>query len=313
VTLLLGLPLTEEDFIKRLDAEPRRRSDFLMKYDDPDLPADARNAARRRWWISRYETNVAQPLLTLASTAATLGCDVRERATLADLSVAARDNNVVIVMSHWKGPEFSNDDFLADFKDALEARLVAVDHPLATAIVKSMQRQRGWLPFIGHKPLPARAAVRQGLDAAIEDEQTTGDRHYELDATRRARRRALLDAWLHELIHPGNRLELFDGLHAASDISSTISSGFTGVLDLTICTSTWLGDHLSHAAAQGFRTVQFVEPQDFLDASLRIRQTLAVFHEGQHSYLAARHAANKAYVKVVDEMAASVARENEQP
>jgi hypothetical protein len=312
VTLLLGLPLLEEDFIVRIDSEPSCRSDFLAKYDAPDLAPEARNAARRRWWMSRYKTNVADPLLKLARAAIALGCDVRERATLADLGATARGDNVVIVMSHWKGPEFSNDDFLAPFENALESRLAAIDHPLASAIVKSMQPQRSWLPFFNLKPLSARAAVRQSLDAAIAETQTAGDCHYELDATRRARRRALLDTWLHGLIRPGNRLELFDRLHGVADVSSAISPRFTGVLDLTVCTSTWLGDHLGHAAAQRFRTVQFIEPQDFLDASMRIRQVLTVFSEGLFSYPAARQAVNQTYVKVVDELAGSVARRGNQ-
>src|ERR1700736_534028 len=110
LTLLFGLPLTVEDFLARFDAESSCRSDFLSKYDNRDLAPEARNADRLRWWRSRYEANVAEPLVKLAVKAVALGCAVRERATVADLGTAARGDHVAIVVSHWKGPEFSNDD-----------------------------------------------------------------------------------------------------------------------------------------------------------------------------------------------------------
>ena len=300
VTLLFGLPLTVEDFVARFDAESTCRSDFLSKYDNHDLPPPARNADRLRWWSSRYKTNVADPLVKLAGEAIALGCAVRERTTLSDLGAAARGDGVVIVVSHWKGPEFSNDDFLTGFNGSLAGCLEAVDHPLARTILQSMRPQHRWLPFAGRIPLNEREALRQSLNATIQDQETAGDLHYELDATRQARRRDMLDGWLKGLIRPGNRLELFDGLHAADEISRAIWAEFTGVLDLTICTSTYLGDHLGRAAAQRFRTVQFLELQDFLEASIRISLVLTLFAKSELTYLEARSTISRAYTRVVD-------------
>jgi hypothetical protein len=169
-------------------------------------------------------------------------------------------------------------------------------------ILLSMRPQHRWLRFGARHSLDGRAALRQCLHAVVEDEKTAGDFHYELVATQQARRRDLLDGWLHGLIEPGNRLELFDGLHARSEISHAISPEFTGVLDLTICTSTYLGDYLGRAAAQRFRTVQFIELQDFLEASIRISLALTFFAQSELTYLAARAAVSKVYMRVLDEM-----------
>ena len=302
VTLLFGLPLTAEDFLARFEVDSGCRSDFLIKYDNVDLPPEARKADRLRWWAARYEANVAQPFAKLAREAATLGCSVRERATLADLEAAARGDSVVIVVSHWKGPEFSNDDFGADFGKGLTARLEAAHHPLATAILRLMRPPHRWLPFTSRLPLDGREALRHSLSGTIKDQDTAGDIHFELDITRQTRRRDLLDDWLRGLIQPGNRLELFDGMHAADEISRAISLEFSGVLDLTICTSTYLGDHLGRAAAQRFRTVQFLEPQDFFEASIRINLALTLFAQSEFSYLAARSTVSEVYMRVVNDI-----------
>jgi hypothetical protein len=303
VTLLFGVPLSLGDFVARFEVDSTCRSDFLSKYDNLDLSPESRDADRLKWWGSRYENNVARPLVKLAGEALALGCAVRERATLGDLSAAARADGIVIVFSHWKGPEFSNDDFLAGFEENVTARLERIVHPLATAILQSMRLPRRWLPFAARNPLDAREALRQSLDAPVQDQQTAGDMYYELDATRQARRRDELDDWLNGLIQPGNRLELFDGLHSAHEISRAISPDFRGVLDLTVCTSTYLGDYLGRTAAQRFRTVQFLEPQDFLEASIRMSLVLTLFAQSKLTYVAARSAVYEAYMRVIGDMA----------
>jgi hypothetical protein len=308
VTLVFGIPLTLDEFMARLDARTGS-SDFLAKFDDRGLEGEELRANQRRWWTSRYEPNVAQPLTKLALEAVAMGCAIRRRATIRDLAAAARDDAIVIVISHWKGPEFSNDDFLPNFDDQLAARLAAVDHPLAIASFQLMRPRRGWLPFTRRHPLRGRDAVRQALDTLLQDQEVAGDIHHELDATRRARRRDLLDEWLRGLVRPGNRLELFDGLHPAAEISHAIPALFTGVLDLTVCTSTYLGDRLGHAAAQRFRTVQFVAVQDLLEAAIRISLTLRFFATvPELSYLQARAEVSKGYPKVVEHIARHVGK-----
>ena len=302
VTLLFGLPLNPDDFLVRLDAQPCCDSDFLRKYDNRDLPPELRAADRMRWWTARYDLNVAQPLRNLAAAAASLGCEIRERATLSDLRAAATGDAIAVIVSHWKGPEFSNDDFLRDFDGQLKDRLSTLDHPLARAILQSIQPRHGCVPFIRRRALSPRDALRRYLDAQIEDELPAGDLHYELDTTRQARRRTLLDEMLRGLIRPGNRLELFDGLHAADEISHAIPREFSGVLDLTVCTSTYLGDRVGHAAAQRFRTVQFLKPQDFLEASIRLNLVLTLFASSEGSYLKARADVFQAYTTVLGDM-----------
>jgi hypothetical protein len=311
VTLLFGLPLTIEDFLARFNAEDAEdtkgaqsacRSDFLTRYDNRKLPCEGWNKNRLRWWSARYEPNVAQPLVNLARHAMSLGCSVHKRATLANLGAAARGDSVVILVSHWKGPEFSNDDFLWSSTQELVSRLEKVDHPLAAAILRSMKPQNKWITLARRDPLDGREALRRCLDATIEDQKTAGDVHYELDVTRQACRRDLLDEWLNGLIRPGNRLELFDGLHDHKDVASAISPDFVGVLDLTICTSTYLGDRLGHVAKQRYRTVQFLKPQEFFEESIRINLVMTLFAQSDLTYLAARASVGEAYKKLVDDI-----------
>lgn len=293
LTVLLGLPSTEADFLARLEAPREAASDFLGKFDGGDLEGEAREALHRHWWRGQYDAIVAAPLRRIARQAEALGFSVRENACLADLKDCDPDG-VVVVISHWKGAEFSNDDFGSDFDARLGPCLAHDDHPLAQAIREAMTpAPRRW-PAARPRPQGPRAAVRKSLDAQVED-HGLGAGHQELATTRRFRRRAWLDRRLAGLVRPGLRLELNDGLHDADSIYRALPEGFSGVIDLVVCTSTYLGDRLGALSRQRIRTVQFLEPQSFEEAAIRLGYVLDVYAATTSSYLETRAVVAKAY------------------
>ena len=110
----------------------------------------------------------------------------------------------------------------------------------------------------------------------------------ESDDTRFARQRDHLDSMFKGLLRPGNRLELFDGLHSKESVEEALSTHFEGVLDLTSCTSTILGDYLGAKRKHRMRTVQFNSVQEVLWGSRCVSLALRIHAEQNISYQQAR-------------------------
>jgi hypothetical protein len=91
---------------------------------------------------------------------------------------------------------------------------------------------------------PIRPGFEEALNAAISGNALlkylppgAGDSSRLAETLRFALMRDLLNESLGEKIAPGNRLELFDGLHAVDAVEDAIDSGFDGLLDLSMCHS----------------------------------------------------------------------------
>ena len=314
IWLLFGLPVTRDEYDERMmSADTPEGSDYLARFDDPDLSMEARLDHRREEWCSDYSDNISGPLQELADRARALGCEVRRAATLADLRAAAESAGVIIVYSHWKGAGFSADDFLRSVDSTIgepiflvdrdaPARLAAVDGPLAAWLKQAMAGRPGrWLGFARKPPMTAREAVRRCIDAPIASRPPPGIQAvHELPTTTASRRRDCLDRWLAGCIRPGNRLELFDGLWGQRALGLALN-GFEGVLDLSACTTTYLGDRLGHAAGHGFHTVQFLEPQYPAEAAIRLGIVLEISGGDPDNYLMAREQVAQVFPRAVEQ------------
>ena len=85
----------------------------------------------------------------------------------------------------------------------------------------------------------------------------------------------------------------------ADETEAAIAASFTGVLDLTCCTSTYLADFIGARRRNALRTVQFPQPQKF-DWAVRCAQlALQLLLDGQGDYLAARKRANDQLTQLV--------------
>jgi hypothetical protein len=149
-------------------------------------------------------------------------------ATLKHLREATAGCRTVIVLAHWRGASFRARDLLVS-----PARLVTFIHASSDPVLRE---------FRGLPPDPVR--IEEALNAAISGNALlqylppgAGDSSRLAETLRFALMRDLLDESLGGKIAPGNRLELFDGLHQVDAVEEAIDSGFDGLLDLSMCHS----------------------------------------------------------------------------
>jgi len=315
VALLMGVPVSFREFIARVG-----ESDWLRKFDRADGDRNAWLADR---WQSDYGPVVAQPLAELAALAQSLGADVRTGATLPDLRAVTAAPGVVIVFSHWKGPELVKDDFIGSpGVRAFLTRAETDPSPLAAWVrdrLRSLadeeenegEAARGWSLRRVFQPRPRFHTIREILSEAIEKTSIPGqapekdgaDVVLESQVARFARRRADLDRLFHGLLRPGNRLELFDGLHSTQDVEAALKDGFTGTLDLTTCSSTVLADYIGAKRGQRIRTVQFPTVQELAWHAQCVALTLQMVVDHGTDYQEARRNAMEIVTRAVLQLA----------
>ena len=284
IAILIGIPTTEEEFHQRVPY-----SDWLKKYHDPGSTIHEQQCRRHRAWRQLYSGEVARPTSTLMSRAKQLGVRVVPRSRLSDLSLATANHGIVIVFSHWKGPEFAVEDIAQSMrKSDFAARLHSNDSPMArwlvrhyakTSVTKQVSKKeqtktccKSQFRHI-HRLLNEALSVDFISDSIIEESNVP---LMEQPITRRSRRRDALDDIFQGLLRPGNRLELFDGLHAKEDIERAIDPRFEGILDLTTCTSAPAADYIDGHRNHRIRTVHFDVPLLPIWAAKCVELTLEV-------------------------------------
>lgn len=303
VSLLIALPMTQAGFETRVT-----ESDWLSKFNDRDLDDAERAAQFADRWRLDYSPNIAEPLQQLVTMAAGRGIAVTMEATLDALGNATASASIVILFAHWKGPEVLLDDFAVD-RAEFERRAAGDSGLLGRWLHhRFAPPERGgsaWNWFRRRpKPLSLRGVLEEFVERPDDDLPSDGvDVVLEADFTRMARRRDELDAFFTGAIRPGNRLELYDGLHAKEEVERIIAADFAGVLDLTTCTSTYLADHIASCRKHCLHTVQFPAVQDLLWAAHCITLTLELFLDQHIPYLQARACATAIMERVIGEYA----------
>jgi hypothetical protein len=259
ITLLIGLPSTLDGLLRSVT---RTDSNFARRFSaDPGTHWSRPNG---------YRESVAEPLQALAADLRSVGGEVREEATLADIAAATRQSRVVVVMAHWKGAVFEPDDVL-NADTATLAHLLAEEpdfHGDAATL-------RGVRPGDRHRIIEClNEAVAAHADRLLRRPDAGGLSVEMHRNTALSRARSALDSLLANAVVAGERLELFDGLHDVAAVERAVSPSFTGVLDLTTCTSMVLADQLDRARNGAFRTVQFGADLTPALAALALRRTL---------------------------------------
>ncbi|MGH8070205.1 MAG: hypothetical protein ACRERE_34155 [Candidatus Entotheonellia bacterium] len=301
IALLFGIPVNQEEFVSRVS-----ESDYLRRFNSLDHNAAERQAYLESAWENEHRPWVADPFGELMEAALRLDVDVRTQATLATLREVTAQRSVVVVFAHWKGPEIVYEDLVAPVDEcAFVERVRENDRPLnrwlldrfrniglreATAI--SPVRRWPFWPFASRHDQPLHGILDECLSAEIPEHLSVEDGVDEVlehQMTRAARRRDTLNALFQGLLRPGNRLELFDGLHAKEVVESIIAPDFEGVLDLTTCTSTVLADFIAARRDLRLRTVQFPTVQEPLWAAKCVKATIELIAAAEFSYLEARN------------------------
>ncbi len=317
--ILIGVPIDFEDFVSRVS-----KSDWLAKYDQSDLDEKSRVSALRTNWEEEYKGDVADPIREMREFAQSLGVDVISRATLSDLYGCSEDYDVVIIFAHWKGAEVESEDILqpdhvSKYIDCLRNDSSEIGRWLLSRLEQfagtSGYSQKGLFKRLldMSRGVPDLTSVQEVLSSAIfmpkqADEAIASETTsliIEAEVTRRARRREILNTLFGELLRPGNRLELYDGLHRREVVSSSLSQRFSGTLDLTTCTSTILGDYLGGTTKQRVRVVQFPTVQQFAWCAECIRIALHLFFQAGLSYQDARLTASNILATAVLETASN--------
>jgi hypothetical protein len=317
-SLLVGVPVAYAEFLSRVSG-----SDWLSKFNDPGLGEKKRRESLFARWQSEYSVHVAEPLQDLIQTASELGMIVRTGATLESIREVTDACRVVVLYAHWKGPEIVGDDFVAPIDVRQFARRAAADqtplgawlrprltHLCVDGNVSHMIRRSIWDWFTSKSPSPSiRDVLSDAMSRAADDDWSTSDGVdcvLESEVTSLARRRDELDHLFRDLLRPGNRLELFDGLHSKEEVDSALSQSFDGVLDLTTCTSTVLADFLGRQRYQRVRTVQFPAVQEPRWAARCLQLTLRLFAEQDVPYQEARALATAMMERAVAERSAAM-------
>jgi hypothetical protein len=115
------------------------------------------------------------------------------------------------------------------------------------------------------------------------------------------KRRDEIDVMLDGLIQPGNLIELFDGMQTKEAFESAIAPGFTGFLDLTTCTSTILGDHVSRQRGAALRLLAFATNQDLMWHSNCMATALEMTVHDRRPYPDARIEAERLFRQAIDD------------
>lgn len=270
LALAVALPLEEEDFQART-----LTSDWLKKYQ-----------MIRTGWRDYYQPEVFGPVSKMIAFAEDHGATVCRRAGLAEIRDLSASKKVVILFAHWKGPKASNDDIVSgksvqDFID----RATSDESSLAVWIANRLR--------VGTS-LNVAEVLNESLDCVLPiNASADGVIVLEDEITRQTARREALDVLFEGLLHPGNRLELWDGLHEKREVAGAISPEFNGVLDLTACNSMVLGRYLSGCFEHRFHTIELPETVVFLWAAPIIQGTLSLMVTGGFDYQEARKAATE--------------------
>jgi hypothetical protein len=305
--LLIGIPVDYDEFSLCVG-----KSDWLSKFDDADSTDTEREESINLRWRSEYEPLVAAPMQELINVADLEHVKVVRRATLADLRDVSSTAHIVILFAHWKGAEVLHEDISRPSRaeDFLE-RVEKASSPLGLWLKlhleqlchsrNSTSRHIGgswWWRFVDafKRPSPSlRDLLSEAISVYAKSKVAPTDGVDEVlvsTGTRAAQARDCIDDLFHGLVRPGNRLELFDGLHSKEDVESALCKDFNGILDLTTCTSTILADYVAAKRGHKFRTVQFPSLQEFIWAVHCVITAIRLCTKQGMSYQSARKTAS---------------------
>lgn len=265
VSILVGMPLTEEAYYLRIET-----SDWLGKFAGEPAAAES-------YWRRVYLPDVVTPVQELIASAEKLGAKVRE-GTLQNLCCATSQSRVVVVLAHWRGWEIAIDDLTPGLTrtDWLD-RASSHSSPLARWLAARFRIER--------------SSVVRSLEDSLNielPEPSLDVRVHESPVTRKTRRRDEIDSIFEGMIQPGNRLELLDGMHSRESLETAIAADYDGILDLAACTSTVPGDYISRRRRFALRTISAPQNIRFDGLCFILGKAIEGLEDGGFSYTQTR-------------------------
>jgi hypothetical protein len=234
---LCAVPFTREEFIADVVARhaKEKRGDYAARFAPEPSEAE-------RIWSQSY-SRMADQFLQLTDNCAALGVKVYPRATLDDLAEASRHASVIVILAHWKGHRFVASDLrFADAQQLITfARCSASEclHDLSNSL-------RDFLDLHPHKNTLDYVAdfLNEWMFVNQQTQGFAGSAAALVNAWEQVEARDLLDDLLAPHTVPGNCLELRDGFHSADEVAAAISAEWSGVVDLSVCHSDYLGSKI---------------------------------------------------------------------
>ena len=266
-TLLFGTPVSRAEFDRACQRTPR--SDYIANVVG-DNPEEA--------WNRNYAT-VAATAEELITTAKNLGAVICREATLADFSYATAHAKIVILLAHFRGFDFSEQDLLRPI-DNVVAAIKSRSHPALayfdpvphelTSLVDAFNVAVMERKLLSYLPRP--------LDIAGQDSTSVG----------RVLCRDLLDEALVGFVRPGNQVDLFDGLHSLGSLEAAMWDGFQGELDLALCNSVALATYIDLRRHNRVRHLHWPDIIDPVPQFVLIGETLRRLSYQGGSYISTR-------------------------
>lgn len=232
--LAIALPLTAEEISQDIKATNHEYAKGLVN----------KNSGKTHEEIIKPIAEVALELVAIAES---LGVDVRQSATLADLKELFQSCSVVTIVAHWCGHNLRPDDLLVPPQE-LASKILCDTDDIAVALRERLNTSE--LAKIASNDASERSTEQlvNLLNKAIAScplKSPNVPPNIKIiidDVSLAAANRDLLDLWAGGTLRPGNRLELRDGLHPSNTIELQIPNEFTGIIDFAICNSIILGD-----------------------------------------------------------------------
>lgn len=271
--LLIGVPLTEYDFVRKLEGQIDGNFAQAVTRAKPNL---AWLAYQRYIWL----------FSSIANSVEKLGVTVVRRATIDDLR-SFIGKKVITLMSQWRSALFKEGDILDPhgLQNALSASESSLNLVLQRWNVvpnESIPEDKAGLArFLSHA-LAFGLTVSTGLGA-----RSTFERQLYL-------RRKVLMAAAGKLVTGEAGIELADGFVGVKEIVASFPADFSGVIDLTVCNSILIAEEIRRRCGGGlvlaneevvypeFRLRIYkaviellsLRPQPYQDAVYRVRKEL---------------------------------------
>jgi hypothetical protein len=266
-TLLFATPVSREEFERACERIPR--SDYVAHVVG-DNPEEA--------WNSSY-ANVVRAAQELIATAGALGAVIHREARLQDFAQATANATVVILLAHFRGFDFAEEDLIASREDLIRA-IETRAHPVLSYFRPRLSQPESWVDVLNEAVM--NRDLLSYLPSPLRD---SGELSV---AIGRVLCRDLLDEALQGLVKTGNQVDLVDGLYTLGAMEAAIAQGFSGELDLALCNSEALGTYIDLSRGNQVHHLHWPDLIDPVPQLLLIAETLRRLSRSGGSYITAR-------------------------
>jgi len=229
-------------------------------------------------WAAHFQP-VVQALDAVVPRLKDLCVEIVRDTTLADVRALLRRFQVVTILAHWKGHLI----LPTDIRDVARfARRILDDDSRVCALLRALIDVAELKELVDAPDPPGLQFRRQLADlltAAISagtplfSINTEGLALTELEFLEFNRRQ--LDVWFEDLLYPGNRLELRDGLLEPSQMAALIPPDYAGTIHVALCNSALMQRSISGARWRVLANEATVAPLLTLEVYRTVIETMA--------------------------------------